>query len=97
MLGALNPLGVGWSIQSILSALMSLIFSGCMVAAMGNRVAMGGDFTPEQVDAYRKVGLSVYACIKVGGPPPSGNAIFILVPEGETYSPVWGDDCHIQR
>lgn len=94
MLGALNPLGVSWSLKSILAA---LILPGCMIAALSNQVAMGHEFTPEQIDAYRKVGLSVYGCVKVGGPPPSGNAIFILVPEGETYSPVWGDDCHIQR
>lgn len=97
MLGALNPLGVGWSIQSILSALMSLIFSGCMVAAMGNRVAMGDDFTPEQIEAYRKVGVRVYGCINVGGPPPAGNTVFLLVPEGAVYNPIWSDGCHIRN
>lgn len=77
--------------------LLVFLIQGCMIAAMSNQIAMGHQFTPEQVEAYRKVGMKIYGCVKIGGPPPAGNAIFILVPEDGSYNPVWGDDCHVVK
>lgn len=95
MLGSIAPLGISWSLKAILMGLIELLLSGCMVAAMSGQVARGHEFTPEQIEAYRKVGVRVYGCVTIGGPPPAGNAVFLLVPDGAIYNPIWEDGCRI--
>ena len=51
--------------------------------------------TPEQIDAYAKVGADVWSCTVIGGPPPLGSMIFITAPKTAKMSVQFGDGCHL--
>lgn len=79
------------------AVLLALLLSanGCTGMLIGNALNQGRDLTPEQIDAYNKVGSSVYGCLLVSGPPPSGATMFIIVPKGSTSPVKFGDGCHL--
>lgn len=68
-----------------------LAFSGC-AAQLTPQQAQG--MTPDQIEAYQKMGQKVIACAQAGGPPPIGAGSFLIVPATATGAVVFGSDCH---
>ena len=66
---------------------------GCAAMLMQHQGAK--DLSPEQIDAYNKVGANVFACLTVGGPPPAGNTVWVILPKGVPINWTFGDNCHI--
>lgn len=62
---------------------------------MLHQMDQGSALSPEQIRAYKDMEMDVYGCFKVGGPPPAGNTIWILVPKNSKAAVKFGDDCHI--
>lgn len=75
------------------AVLISALLTGCTAMMMGNPNAQ--NLTPDQVKAYQDAGQDTYGCIKIGGPPPAGNTIWLVVPHGVKVDFKIGDDCHI--
>lgn len=72
------------------------LLSGCTSMLIGNALNQGKDLTPEQIEAYNKVGSRVFSCLTVKGPPPAGATVIITVPkEGATFAPKFGDNCQV--
>jgi hypothetical protein len=53
--------------------------------------------SPAQIKAYNDVGLDLYLCFNLGGPPPVGATAFFLWPKSKDFAPVFGPNCQIQR
>ncbi len=62
---------------------------------VGNALNQGKDLTPEQIKALNEVGSAVYGCFQIGGPPPAGNTVWIVVPKGAAVPDTFGDNCHL--
>jgi hypothetical protein len=52
--------------------------------------------TPEQIEAYNKVGADVWSCLNVAGPPPAGSLVMITAPKGSKANIVFGDGCRVK-
>jgi len=78
-------------ISSLVSLLMVVILaSGCALL----NPTQAAQMTPDQIKAYQSANMDVIVCLNVGGPPPAGNAVFMVLPKGAQL-PVFGDGCHI--
>ena len=83
-----------WLVASLLSVLLSA--SGCTGMLIGNALQQGQQLTAEQIKAYNDVGSNVYGCFQIGGPPPAGNTVWLVVPKNSTAPlPKFGDNCHV--
>lgn len=71
------------------------LLSGCTSMLIGNALNQGKDLTPEQIEAYNKVGSRVFSCLSVKGPAPSGATVIITVPKDSQFSPKFGDNCQV--
>lgn len=80
-------------------ALLLLLFSvpGCAFTLLKNAMDKNENLSPEQIEAYSKIGLDVYACFEVGGPPPMGNVVFMLWPKTKELKASFGPNCQIVR
>jgi hypothetical protein len=76
-------------------AILVFFLSGCSSILMGSSINHGANLTPEQIEAYGKVGSAVYTCFQIGGPPPAGNTMVILIPKDKTMAFIFGDNCHL--
>jgi len=72
-----------------------LALSGCTSMLIGNALNQGKDLTPEQLDAYNKIGSKVFSCLSVKGPPPAGATVFIIVPKDSNAVVKFGDNCQV--
>jgi hypothetical protein len=52
--------------------------------------------TPEQIEAYSKVGADVWSCLNVAGPPPAGSLVMITAPKTAKANIVFGDGCRVK-
>ncbi len=77
-----------------LSLLAPFLLGGCLLAAFQNP-DISKQLTPEQIAAYRDLNMDVAFCFSIGGPPPVGNSMIILLPKGTKPTPMFGDGCHI--
>lgn len=80
----------------ILWALLILL-PGCAFTLLQNALNKNENLSPEQIEAYNKIGLDVYACFEVGGPPPTGNMVFMLWPKLKAFDGGFGPNCQIVR
>lgn len=84
-------------IAFLLACLLSL--DGCAGILLTTAMNHPEDILPpEQIRAYNEVGYNVYGCITIGGPPPAGNALFIIVPKTGVVTPTlprFSDGCHL--
>jgi len=46
------------------------------------------------MQATKDIGADVYVCFTIAGPPPAGNAVFVVTPKNQTPT-AFGDNCHI--
>lgn len=69
--------------------------TGCTSMLIGNALNQGKDLTPEQIEAYNKVGSKVFSCLTVKGPPPAGATVVITTPKDSVYAPKFGDNCQV--
>lgn len=76
------------------SVLLILLLTGCAFNLL-RRVTAPEDLTPAQIEAYNKVGLDVYACFQLSGPPPVGATTLILWPKDRAMSERFGASCQI--
>lgn len=88
-----------WHENLIIIALIlvaTALLPGCTSMLIGNALNQGKDLTPEQIEAYNKVGSRVFSCLTVKGPPPAGATVIITVPkDGTTFAPKFGDNCQV--
>lgn len=84
-------------IKIISSLIATLWLSGCSGILLHHAMdPQSSLLTPEQIDAYDKVGSDVYTCFQVGGPPPIGQVVLLTWPK--TKPPpqiVFGANCQI--
>lgn len=71
------------------------LLAGCSGLAFLNPLDPGAGLTPEQIQSLRQNGQAVYGCFQIGGPPPAGNMVWMVVPQGITPNFRFGDNCHI--
>ncbi len=79
---------------AMLAVLLSMT-TGCAGILMSNAIHQGQDLTPEQIKAYNESGSAVYGCFQIGGPPPAGNTVWIVIPKGQPVAFKFGDNCHV--
>lgn len=53
------------------------------------------DLTPEQIEAYRKVGSKVHSCLQIAGPPPAGSSSIVLLPQSSNQIVKFGPQCQV--
>jgi len=76
----------------VLAVLLSL--AGCTLAML-HAIDKGQTLDPEQIKAYKEMSLEVYGCFQIGGPPPAGNTVWIIVPKGSPVNFTFADNCHL--
>jgi len=81
----------------LLAALLIIValLPGCTGMLIGNALGQGQSLTPEQVAEYRKQNQKVYSCTQVSGPPPSGMAIWLIMPAESQFNPKFADGCQL--
>lgn len=80
-----------------LLAVLLFLLPGCALTLLKSAMDKNDNLSPEQIEAYNKVGLDVYACFEAGGPPPSGNLVFMLWPKTKDPKVSFGPNCQIVR
>lgn len=81
-------------INSVAGILAALLLSGCLLAQI-HQLEPGQTLSPEQIKAYKEMNMNVYGCFQIGGPPPAGNTVWIVVPKEMRVLPKFGDNCHV--
>jgi len=78
-----------WIAGLLLALLLST--SGCVLGPIA-----ASQLSKDQMDALKEYNDTgdVYGCILVGGPPPAGNIVAIIVPKGAPVDVSFGPDCH---
>ena len=51
------------------------------------------EMSPEQIKAIRETGGDVITCTILGGPPPAGQTVFIVIPKGSRGKISISPDC----
>lgn len=74
--------------------LLPVFLSGCAFNLL-RRAMHPEDLTPAQIEAYNKVGLDIYMCFQVSGPPPVGSTAFFLWPKNKPLQQSFGANCQI--
>ncbi len=82
-------------IMLFLGALLLLINTGCSGLLIHQAIRAGDQLSPEQVKAMNDVGLDVWSCGTVSGPPPSGAFTWITIPKGKGVV-VFGEGCRLR-
>jgi len=84
-----------------LSCLFALVLTGCAGLEIKQAAEAVKGMTPEQIasvkdlmQATKDIGADVYVCFTIAGPPPAGNAVFVVTPKNQTPT-AFGDNCHI--
>jgi hypothetical protein len=76
---------------------ISMFLSGCAVTMLESRAIR--DLTPEQIDALAKLraatGSDLYLCLRVGGPPPTGNTVILAFPKDSKPGVSFSSECQI--
>jgi hypothetical protein len=70
-----------------------LLLSGCVLSGFGLTPEQAVKLTPEQIQAFKDQDMKVWNCFRLGGPPPVGNSMFILVPKDSTIQYKFNSDC----
>lgn len=82
-------------IQNLKWALVvALLLQGCAFNLL-RRVAHPEDLSPAQIKAYNEVGLDVFLCFQMSGPPPIGAMTFFLWPNNKPMNQSFGVSCQI--
>ena len=68
---------------------------GCSGILLHHAIDKGQVLSQEQIQAYRDMNMDVYGCFQIGGPPPAGNTVWIVVPKESVVSIRFGDNCHV--
>lgn len=88
-------------IRSLVAAVLLAVLlsvSGCAANLISKALENGQALTPEQVEAYNKVGLDTYSCLKISGPPPSGVVVIITVPRTQPGRGInFSENCQVVR
>lgn len=74
--------------------LFLLLVQGCAFNLL-RKVTQPEDITPEQIRAYNEVGLDVFMCFQISGPPPGGAMTMFLWPKNKPMSQMFGVSCQI--
>ena len=85
-------------IVALLVFLLAVVLSlnGCAAMLISSAMNKPNEaLPPETIKAYNDIGSKVFACFNLGGPPPVGTALFIIVPRTAEVSPKFGDGCHL--
>lgn len=86
-----------WIIALVMIVFLSLVLGGCSGIALLHGIDSSQGLTTEQIKALRDTGHSVYGCFQIGGPPPAGNTVWVVVPQSTPINFLFGDNCHILR
>jgi len=74
--------------------LFALVLNGCALYAFTHP----DKYTPEQLQELNRLGLDVYQCLYVQGPPPIGGYTLLTVPRGRGPANVkFDDNCRIRE
>ena len=68
---------------------------GCSGILLHHAMDKGENLTPAQIREYNESGHAVYGCFQIGGPPPVGNTIWLIVPKGAAINFQITDNCHL--
>ena len=85
-------------IVALFAFILALVLSieGCAAMLISSAMRNPADaLPPETIKAYNEVGSKVYGCVNLGGPPPVGSALFIVVPRAAEVSVKFVDGCHL--
>ena len=73
-----------------------IISQSCTTMLIGQALNKDQQLSAEQIKAYNEVGLDVYMCFTLGGPPPMGNMTIITVPKNKAIAPIsYSSNCSI--
>lgn len=75
----------------LLLILLLLTETGCILGPIA-----ASQLSSDQIDALKRYNDAgdVYACFLVGGPPPAGNIVAVVVPKGAPINISFAQDCH---
>ena len=79
----------------ILTLVVSIMFSGCS-GILIHQAMQQKDLSPEQIEAYSKVGHKVFSCFQIAGPPPNGASSAVVIPQSSGQQVRFGPQCQIQ-
>lgn len=80
-------------ISALLAGLLSL--SGCVMGL--HKTLDYNAMSPEQIKSLQELAMDVYSCVTISGPPPTGRAVYILVPRLDKKADVrFGEGCLIR-
>lgn len=85
---------IAW-VAMLIALISLLLFVGCSGFALLHGIDSTQGLSAEQIKALRDTGHSVYGCFQIGGPPPAGNMVWIIVPQGTPVNFKFGDNCHV--
>lgn len=75
--------------------LAALLLAGCQGLTFIRALDSGQGLSSDQIKALKENNQDVYGCFQIGGPPPSGNMVWIIVPKGSPVNFRFSDNCHI--
>lgn len=70
------------------------LLQGCAFNLL-RKVTQPEDITPDQIRAYNEVGLDVFMCFQISGPPPGGAMTMFLWPKNKPMGQQFGVSCQI--
>ena len=73
-----------------------LLLGGCTGVLLQGAMNKGDNLTPEQIEAYNKVGGKVYSCFQIAGPPPAGGTTILVVPKEAPVTVKFLPNCMLQ-
>lgn len=72
------------------------LLSGCSGILIHQALDKDATLTPEQIEAYAKVGSKAFSCFQLSGPPPIGSTVLITIPNDAPGSVKFGPGCAVQ-
>ena len=78
-----------WALM--LAVILSL--SSCALTGFGLTPSQVLSMTPEQIQALKDQNFKIWTCSRLGGPPPVGNSILIIVPKDSSVQYRFTADC----
>lgn len=75
--------------------IVMLSLSGCSGLLIHQSLTKSDNLTPEQIEAYAKVGAKVSSCFTLAGPPPAGSLVLVTIPKESKADIRFGPGCVI--
>jgi hypothetical protein len=82
-------------VLTLLVSACAIYLFGCSGILLHHAIDKGDNLSPAQIREYSESGAQVYGCFTIGGPPPIGNTVWIIIPKGASINANFVDGCHL--